>query len=92
MFHVEVPKRKLFTGLQRMQNYLLLSRVYLYMQDWKNAKVRQKRVSGPEIGRYWIIVVLGKNTESYAISEKQSELLFLSRTSEFAVRFYGSGG
>lgn len=85
------PQTKSFYRASKDAALLLLSRVYLYMQDWKNAENTAKELLAGnktllDYGNIW------GNTESYAISESSPELLFSQGPLNLQCDFNGSGG
>ena len=69
----------------------LLSRVYLYMQDWENAKSTAEKLLAQN-GALLDYSSIAENTDGYAISEKSPELLFSQGPLNLQCEFSGSGG
>ena len=69
----------------------LLARVYLYMQDWENAKSTAEKLLAQN-GALLDYSSIAENTDGYAISEKSPELLFSQGPLNLQCEFSGSGG
>ena len=85
------PQTKSFYRASKNAALLLLSRVYLYMQDWKNAESTAKEL----LTRNGALQDYGKvlkDSVDYAISEKSPELLFSQGPLNLECDFNGSGG
>ncbi|MFR4039995.1 MAG: hypothetical protein ACLTZT_21305 [Butyricimonas faecalis] len=87
----ESPQTKSFYRASEDAALLLLSRVYLYMQDWENAKSTAEKLLAQN-GALLDYSSIAENTEGYAISEKSPELLFSQGPLNLQCEFSGSGG
>ena len=85
------PQTKSFYRASKGAALLLLSRVYLYMQDWKNAEITAKELlaENKSLLDYSSIV---DNEKGYAISESSPELLFSQGPLNLQCDFTGVGG
>ena len=87
----ESPQTKSFYRASEDAALLLLSRVYLYMQDWENAKSTAEKLLAQN-GALLDYSSIAENTDGYAISEKSPELLFSQGPLNLQCEFSGSGG
>ena len=85
------PQTKSFYRASKEAALLLLSRVYLYMQDWKNAEITAKELLA-EKSSLLDYSKLVNNPVEYAISESSPELLFSQGSLSLENDFTGAGG
>ncbi len=87
----ESPQTKSFYRASKEAALLLLSRVYLYMQDWENAQnTAEELLDNNSILLDYSSIV--ENTEAFAVSEKSPELLFSQGPLNLQCDFTGNGG
>lgn len=87
----ESPQTKSFYRASKKAALLLLSRTYLYMQDWGNAESTARELLTQYDALLDYSSVLD-NEKSYAISEESPELLFSQGTLNLQCDFTGIGG
>lgn len=85
----ESPQTKGFYRASKGAALLLLSRVYLYMQDWENAELTAKELLAENNALLNFESIV---EEGYAISESSPEILFSQGALSLASDFSGAGG
>jgi len=86
----ESPQTKSFYRASKSAALLLLSRVYLYMQDWKNAELTANELLAENNA---LLDLKAVADEGYAISEDSPELLFSQGSLSLANNYFsGEGG